>query len=142
MPEKAPRAPRGIAAQKSFSPQHWWFLYQRRMDQNCIQPHYSHNTIYFLIPLDFESALIHTKWSKTQMHSISTPKSLKLQVILPIPAEVPSFAFLKGSYSKANWKYTESTLKYEHGTILSRTFFSTLFRRIYEIFISTHFCKD
>lgn len=49
-----------------------------------------------------------------------------------------SFAFLKGSCSKTNWKYTESTSKYEHGTILSKMFFITLFRRIFEIFISTH----
>lgn len=104
--------------------------------------HYSHNTIYFLIPLDFKSALIHTKWSKTQVHSISTPKSLKLEVILSIPEEVQSFAFLKGSCSKTNWKYTESTLKYEHGTILSKTSFSTLFRKIFEIFISKHCHKE
>lgn len=40
----------------------------------------THNTIYFLIPLDFETALIHTKWSKTQMRSISNPKTLQLHI--------------------------------------------------------------
>lgn len=48
-----------------------------------------YNAIYFLIPLDFETALIHTKWSKTQMYSISTPKTLQLHIAgwFPPPLE-------------------------------------------------------